>query len=105
LSIPIKWSKRAKLDIKSIYAYIHEKSPKGADKTHNRIIGAGSLLSDNPDIGTAGTLELVVKISQRTTYTAIYRRNSDMITVLRVIHGARDIPDYTGEIGRSSWLI
>jgi len=105
----VKWSKRAKLDMKCIYAFIHNESPKGADKTHARIISAVGLLSGQPGMGKdgerKGTLELTVKISARTTYTVIYRHGVGFVTILRVIHGARAIPDFVGGGDNGGWLM
>lgn len=81
-------------DLEAIEAYIAEENPDGAARTVMRVLEAIEGLLEFPNIGRPGRLpgtrELVVS---RTPFIAVYKVKSNVIWVLRVIHGARRWPD------------
>lgn len=77
-------------DLEAIEAYISEENPDAAARTVMRVLEAIEGLLEFPNIGrpgrVPGTRELVVS---RTPFIAVYKVKSNVIWVLRVIHGAR----------------
>ena len=90
----IRWFQRASLDTAQIQAYIAETDPGSAAVVADRILTAVERLISFPHLGrlgqVEGTRELVVS---RTPYLVVYRVNSDVIEILRVLHGAQRWPD------------
>lgn len=89
----VRWSSAANRDLHDVWAYLHERSPQAAAKTIRRIEAVAAVLNRQPDIGRtgrkSGTRELVIT---RTPYIIVYRRRSDEVEVLSVLHGAQQWP-------------
>jgi toxin ParE1/3/4 len=81
-------------DREAIFDYLEADSPRAAVLIDDRIEAHVELLIDTPEIGrpgrVEGTRELVVP---RTPYIAAYRVEGEMVTILRVLHGAREWPE------------
>ena len=73
-----------------LVAYIASDSPAAAYRVHDEIRKQTRLLAAHPEIGrpgrVRGTRELVVT---GTPYIAAYRFIGEVVTVLRLLHGAR----------------
>jgi toxin ParE1/3/4 len=80
-------------DLAELVAYIANDNPGAAYRVHAEIQKQTELLAIHPEIGRPGrirgTRELVVI---GTPYTAAYRFFDDLLTVLRLLHGARRWP-------------
>jgi toxin ParE1/3/4 len=87
------WTRRATLDLAEIRLYIARNNPAAASRVAARIGQAVARLVDHPNLGRSGremgTRELVVT---RTRYVVAYRIDQESVTVLAVIHGARQWP-------------
>lgn len=85
-------------DRDAIFDYIEADSPRAAAVVDDRIEAQIEGLLRTPEMGRTGriggTRELVVS---RTSYTAAYRIESDIVRILRVLHGAQQWPDDLGE--------
>lgn len=83
----------AHADVAELVAYIAADDPRAAYRVHENIRMQTELLATHPKIGRLGripgTRELVVA---GTPYIAAYRVVNDVVTVLRVLHGARRWP-------------
>ena len=94
----IEWSLFAVADREAIFDYIWADSPRAAATVDHRIETQLENLLQAPEMGRlgriAGTRELVI---QRTPYIAAYRISDGTIRVLRILHGAQQWPDETGE--------
>lgn len=81
-------------DLEAIEAYIAEENPDAAARTVMRVLESINDLLEFPNIGrpgrVPGTRELVVG---KTPFIAVYKVKSNVLWVLRVIHGARRWPD------------
>jgi toxin ParE1/3/4 len=92
--VKVRWlpvaaeSRRRQID------YIGWRNPRAALDAGDRIRATIRLLSQHPAIGRSGrrdgTRELVVA---RTPFLLVYRVESDVITILRLFHGAQDWPN------------
>lgn len=90
----IEWTNLADVDLKHIYAYIREDSPKAAVAVLASIRRAvRGQLTTSPLSGRIGrvdgTRELVVP---RLPYIVAYRVTAAGVQVLRVLHGAQRWP-------------
>ena len=74
--------------------YIGRRNPRAAIDAGDRIRDATRLLGQYPAIGRPGrrdgTRELVVS---GTRFLLVYRVEADVITILRLFHGAQDWPN------------
>ena len=90
----IRWEEKALSDLVEIRAYISRDNPKAADILVNRIVETVGNLKSQPLMGRIGripdTRELVIA---KTPYLVPYLIEKESITVLRVLHGARQWPD------------
>jgi len=75
--------------------YLAERDPHAAIAAGDRLRAATRLLSEHPSIGRpgryAGTREWVVS---RTPFLLVYRIEADVVTILRLFHGAQERPGY-----------
>lgn len=89
----LEWSPVAVADREQIFEFIATDSPQAALAVDEKIAAATLQLSRFPDSGrkgrVAGTRELVV---HDTPYIVVYEVRTDLVVVLRVIHGAQRWP-------------
>jgi toxin ParE1/3/4 len=91
-------SEYADEDLISIWSYVAERNPVAAEKLIRRIDAACERLVDMPFMGRArgrrlrGLRSWVVG-----SYVIFYRPVGATIKVVRILHGARDIPAILGD--------
>lgn len=84
---------QAEEDLIDIWRFIAEDDPLAADRLLDRIDNACSHLAENPQLGPARPdlrLELRYMIVAR--YLILYRVMAEGVEIVRVVHGARDLP-------------
>jgi plasmid stabilization system protein ParE len=82
-------------DLFAIWTYIAADSPDAADRLENEFFVASQRLADKPDLGHFRrdlTSKPVRFFGVRGTYLIAYDPTSEPLEVLRVLHGARDVP-------------
>ncbi len=86
-------SASARADLDDIWFYIAQDDAAAADKFIHTIIGKFPKLAEWPDIGRERT-ELMANLRSLVVgrYVIFYRRITNGIEVVRVLHGARDLP-------------
>ncbi len=90
--IPVFHSKKARLDLLEIWAYIAEENPGAADKLLDAIDEKCILLGRNPKIGQARPdIAPDMRYFPVKNYLILYREQEFGIEVVRVIHAMRDI--------------
>lgn len=86
----VDWHPLARADLAELVAYIASDNPIAAYRVHDEIRKQTNLLAKHPEMGrpgrVRGTRELVVT---GTPYVAADRFAGDVLTVLRLLHGAR----------------
>jgi len=91
--VRVDWHPLARADLAELVAYIASESPVAAYRVNDEIRKQSSLLAIHPEIGrpgrVRGTRELVIT---GTPYIAAYGLAGDVVTVLRLLHGARRWP-------------
>lgn len=87
----LRWSREAVLALEDARAWIAGHDPGAARQTALRLLDAADRLVAFPHLGRSGRLdgtrELVVA---DTPFTFVYRVEADELTILAVIHHARD---------------
>ena len=94
---PVQWSRDALEDIKSQIAYIAADNPIAARRIAEAIAATGAALGEmttgRPG-RVSGTYEKrVVRLPYIVAYAVTGRTGRETISILRVIHTARDWPD------------
>jgi len=87
------WTEQASADALSIYSYIAQKSDLYAANVYERILNRAERLQDQPEIGA------IIPEANRSdlrevyvySFRLIYQLLPDVVLVLSVIHGAREL--------------
>ena len=89
----LHYAEPALRDLQAILDYIHERDPRAAQGVLGAIRRLADLLPANPKLGKPGrhrgTRELYVA---GLPYVIVYRLTSDAVSVVSVLHTARDLP-------------
>ena len=92
------FAESAARDLEDIIDYIALDNPPAAQGVYRAIAAAAERLSDLPELGRAGRLpgtrELTVAALP---YMIIYEVGAEVVTVLAVFHGARDLAQALAE--------
>jgi plasmid stabilization system protein ParE len=90
-----KLSPEAASDLHEIWAYIAEDSLKAARKVRLSLFDACKLLAENPSIGHSreDLIDQPVLFWPVGSYLIIYDPRTKPLAVVRVVHGARDVPN------------
>lgn len=90
---------RARADRIDLWLYIAADSIGAADRTTDRIDEAIDRLADYPELGPERSqLGAGIRILPVDNLVIIYRLTPDWLTVIRILHAARDIgPDLLAE--------
>lgn len=86
-------TRQAEEDLIDIWTFIAEDDPAAADRLLDRIDEVCGLLAENPQMGPARPdlrPELRYMIVAR--YLILYRVVAERVEIVRVVHGARDLP-------------
>jgi addiction module RelE/StbE family toxin len=92
--VPVRldWKKAARVDLLAIVDYVADDNPDAAQRLKDEIEIKASKLLTRPKLyrlgRIVGTREMVV----RTNYVVIYAEDDDTVTILRVLHTARQWP-------------
>jgi toxin ParE1/3/4 len=91
--VTVEWHPLARTDLAELMTYIATHNPKAAYRMHDEIRRQTGILAAHPEVGrlgrVSGTRELVIA---GTPFIAAYRMTKDVVTILRLLHGARRWP-------------
>jgi toxin ParE1/3/4 len=84
----------ARADLKAIYAYIANDDPRAARRVIERLRAVARVLASNPGIGRNRGQDLRPGLSSFPVgrHLLIYQPQPGGIVLVRVVHGARDLP-------------
>lgn len=90
-------AKAASQDLQGIFDYLAEQNVAAAKNVASRLIETCTLLAERPAIGTlrpelAESVRTFSPGKPASNYVILYRAISSRIEIIRVLHGARDIP-------------
>ena len=88
----LAWSGPALNDLLSIVDYIADDSPEAAQALRDEITVKVSLLPEHPRLYRKGRVEGTREMVVHRNYLVIYAESEHTITILRVLHGARQWP-------------
>jgi antitoxin ParD1/3/4/toxin ParE1/3/4 len=84
----------AQRDLRALQAYIAQENSQAARRVLAEIRAACARLADNPHLGHAreDLPDQPVRFWSVRTYSIIYRPETHPLEIVRIVHGARDIP-------------
>jgi plasmid stabilization system protein ParE len=87
-------SPEAASDVRDIWAYIAEDSIKAARNVRISLLDACKLIAENPNIGHSreDLTNQPVLFWPVGSYLILYDRRTQPLSIVRVLHGARDVP-------------
>ena len=88
----LDWSRSALADLSNQLAYIAQDDPSAARLVRDRIERAAVQLAEMPTGRPGRVSDTYEKPVPRTSHVIAYAVTDEMVTVLRVIHMARDWP-------------
>ncbi len=94
MSLRIRFSDQAQMDLQELWDYVAEYSDDAADQRIDRIIAVCQMFADNPELGRkreefrVGLRSFVVA-----NYLIFYRVWPDRVDILRVLYGARNLEE------------
>ena len=98
MTLPVLRTRQAEEDLLQIWLYIAEDSPKAADRLLDQFEKKCALLAASPLIGTpCPELARDLRFLIFANYVLFYCADRDCVTVIRVLHGARDIGNLFGQ--------
>jgi toxin ParE1/3/4 len=94
----IKRTAQAEEDLIDIWLYIAHDDERAADRVLDDIEEKLLLLADQPDLGPARPdIAPDLRYFPVRRYLILYRQITDGIEIVRVVHGARDVPMLTAD--------
>jgi addiction module RelE/StbE family toxin len=91
-ALVLKWLETARADLLAIVDYISDDNPDAAQRLKDEVEAKAAKLPGQPQIYRAGrvfgTREMVV----RSNYIVVYADDGGDVTILRVLHAARQWP-------------
>ena len=105
MSRTIRRTRQVRQDIIAIYRYIHERSPRSADKVLDAIEQSIRSLADTPGVGrywNSNDRRLegmkLTTVSPYRNYLIFFRAAEREIEVFRIVHAARELATLVDEI-------
>lgn len=90
----ILWTLPAVEHLKEIRAFISKDNPAAASRVVKAIREQVKPLADHPQMGRSGILEGTRELLiSRLPYLVVYQQQDGIVTVLAVVHTARNWPD------------
>ena len=88
----LEWNAAATADFLAIIDYISEDNPGAAQTLKEEIEDKASRLPEHPRMYRAGRVDGTREMVVRPNYVVIYAEDADTVTILRVLHAARQWP-------------
>jgi toxin ParE1/3/4 len=84
----------ASLDIDAIWAYLEPRNPTAARRMMDRLDARFQLLQQSPESGEIrDDISRDVRQAIVQPYVIYYRLEPDVVRILRIVHGARNMPE------------
>ncbi|BAT56709.1 hypothetical protein NOS3756_57210 (plasmid) [Nostoc sp. NIES-3756] len=88
---------KAEEDLIEIWMYIAVENPEAADRLLDQIEAKCQMLADKPGLGQARPdIAPELRYFPVGRYLILYRELIDGVEIVRVVHGARHLPDIQG---------
>ena len=89
----LEWKATAVADLLAIIDYIADENPDAAQALKEEIENKTSCLPDNPKLYRTGRVDGTREMVVRPNYIVIYAEDVAAVTILRVLHAARQWPE------------
>lgn len=86
------WLPKARADLNQILDYISDRNAFAADRLNGTIERAAEMLTLHPFIGRIGRVAATREWVAHPNYILIYRVDTDVVTILAVIHARQNYP-------------
>ena len=87
----VRYSRRALSQLASVYEYLSERSPAGADRVSASIKTTVTRLEELPRLGkTTDEDDVYLIIEPEYLYRVFYRLDRDRVFVVRILHRAQE---------------
>jgi addiction module RelE/StbE family toxin len=90
--LALEWTSQAEGDLLAIVAYIAEENPDAAQALKDEIEAKSGRLPQHPKLYKPGRVKGTREMVTRPNYVVIYRETRTEVTILRVLHAARQWP-------------
>ena len=88
----LEWKAAAIADLLAIIDYISDDNPDAAQALKDEIEAKTSRLTDQPHLYRPGRVDGTREMVVRPNYVVVYADTPDTVTILRVLHAARQWP-------------
>ena len=89
----LEWKTSAVADLMAIVDYISDDNPDAAQALQEDIETKTSRLRDNPRLYRVGRVDGTREMVVRSNYLVVYAEDPHTVTILRVLHAARQWPE------------
>ena len=89
----LEWKTLAVADLMAIVDYISDDNPKAAQALKEDIETKVSRLRENPRFYRVGRVDGTREMVVRSNYLVVYAEDPRTVTILRVLHAARQWPE------------
>lgn len=95
----VVWSTSARRNLADIIAYVAIDNPRAAVRLDDLIVGATARLRQFPAMGKSGSVAGTRELLPHPSYRVVYQIGENAVTVLAVVHTARQWPPLMDESG------
>ncbi len=88
----LEWHPLARADLLAIVDYISDDNVNAAQRLKDEIEAKADSLREHPKLYRIGRVPGTREMLVRSNYVVIYRENAQVVTILRVLHAARQWP-------------
>ena len=95
-AVPVlEWRETARADLLAIVDYISDDNPDAAQRLKDDIEAKVAMLPEHPKLYRAGRVPGTREMVVGSNYIVIYTEDTNIISILRVLHAARQWPPVT----------
>ena len=89
----VEWTVLAQGDLLGIIDYISDDNPQAAQRLKDEVVRKVARLAEQPKLYRLGREQGTREMTVQPNYVIIYREQDAKVTILRVLHAARQWPE------------
>ncbi|QUD89718.1 type II toxin-antitoxin system RelE/ParE family toxin [Phenylobacterium montanum] len=90
--LALEWRQAARADLLAIVDFISDDNPEAAQRLKDQIEAKAAKLATRPKLYRHGRVPGTREMLVRPSYVVIYMENARAVTILRILHTARQWP-------------
>lgn len=94
--LAVEWQPHARADLLAIIAAIADENPDAAQRLKEEIQARTASLAQHPRLYRAGRVKGTRELVVRPNYVVVYTERPGIVSILRVLHTARQWPVVAG---------